>query len=69
MERELDLKGATFQKVETKNHGGGGWLLQIGGEQPGWDQDGIGEVTMQNITAQPPASCARYLFREKNSSG
>ena len=71
MERELELKGAMFQKMETESHGGGGWLLQIGGEQPGWDQDVIGEVTMQDITIHLPrvarASISRKSARVKKS--
>ena len=71
MERELELKGVMFQKMETKSHGGGGWLLQIGGEQPGWDQDVIGEVTTQDITTQLPqvarASISRKTARVKKS--
>ena len=66
MERELELKGAMFQKMETKSHGGGGWLLQIGGDQPGWDQDVIGEVTMQDITTQLP-QVARAIYFEKTA--
>ena len=65
MERELELKRAVFQNMETKSHGGGGWLLQIGGEQPGWDQDVIGEVTMQDIICSAPVSCAGHQVREK----
>ena len=68
MERELELKGAMLKKMEIKDHGGGGWLLQIGGEQPGWDQDVIGEVTMQDITTQLPLF-ARAINFEKNCSG